>query len=63
MPGHMKKKKSNNVKVGGSRGATSGGNAAERGTRRRNGTRGATSGGNAAERGGMKKKNYGTRRR
>ena len=62
MPGHMKKKKKTSMKVSGSRGATSGGNAAERGTRRRNGTRGATSGGNAAERGGMKKK-YGTRRR
>jgi len=61
MPGHMKKKKKTSMKVGGARGATSGGNAAERGARR-NGTRGATSGGNAAERGGMKKK-YGTRRR
>ena len=62
MPGHKKKTKKTSMKVGGARGATSGGNAAERGTRRRNGTRGATSGGNAAERGGMKKK-YGTRRR
>ena len=61
MPGHTKKKKKTSMKVGGNRGATSGGNAAERGARR-NGTRGATSGGNAAERGSMKKK-YGTRRR